>query len=111
MATKLAETSGGKGLEIQASDQLSHEDYRKFVPEFERLLKEKGKIRLLFEMVNFHGREFAALWDDVGFDVKHFSHIERLALVGDKAVGEKYECILPPLHHCEDSLFRPYGNG
>ena len=25
------------------------------------------------------------MWDDVKFDAKHFSHIERVAMVGDKA--------------------------
>ena len=84
MAIKLNETSGGKVLEVQANGKLAHEDYQHFVPEFERLLKQHGKIRVLFEMVDFHGWEGAAMWDDIKFDVKHFSDIERLALVGDR---------------------------
>ena len=47
------------------------------------LVKQHGKTRVLFEMVDFHGWEAAALWDDIKFDLKHFSHIERLAMVGD----------------------------
>ena len=35
-------------------------------------------------MVDFHGWEGAAMWDDIKFDMKHFSDIDRLALVGDK---------------------------
>jgi hypothetical protein len=35
-------------------------------------------------MVDFHGWEGAALWDDIKFDVKHFSDIDRLAMVGDR---------------------------
>jgi hypothetical protein len=85
MATKLSETNGGRVFEIQVSGKLTHEDYQHFVPEFERLVNEQGKIRVLFDMVNFHGWEFAALWDDIKMDTKHFSHIERLAMVGDKA--------------------------
>jgi hypothetical protein len=85
MATKLTETNGGRVLEIQVSGKLTHEDYQHFVPEFERLIKEHGKIRVLFEMVDFHGWEIAALWDDFKLDTKHFSHIERLAMAGDKA--------------------------
>ena len=84
MAIKLNETNGGKVLEVQVTGKLTHEDYQHFVPEFERLLKEHGKIRVLFEMVEFHGWEGAAMWDDIKFDVKHFSDIDRLALVGDK---------------------------
>jgi hypothetical protein len=54
------------------------------VPEFERLVKKNGKIRVLFEMTDFHGWELSALWDDIKFDVKHFSDVERLAMIGDK---------------------------
>jgi hypothetical protein len=84
MAIRLNETNGGKVLEVQVSGKLAHEDYQHFVPEFERLLKQNGKIRVLFEMFDFHGWEMAAVWDDIKFDVKHFSDIERLAMVGDK---------------------------
>ena len=36
-------------------------------------------------MFDFHGWNAGALWDDLKFDLKHFSDIERLAIVGDKA--------------------------
>lgn len=36
------------------------------------------------KIVDFHGWEGAALWDDIKFDLKHFSDIERLAMVGDR---------------------------
>lgn len=84
MGAKLSETNGGKILEVLVTGKLSHEDYQTFVPVFERLAREHGKIRVLFEMVNFHGWSAGALWDDVKFDLKHFSDIERLAMVGDK---------------------------
>ena len=46
--------------------------------------KAARKIRVLIEMIDFHGWEERALWDDIKFDVKHFSDIERLAMVGEK---------------------------
>jgi hypothetical protein len=49
----------------------------------ERLVKDHGKIRLLVEMHDFHGWTAGALWQDVKFDAKHFSDIERLAIVGE----------------------------
>jgi hypothetical protein len=84
MAIQLNETNGGKTLEVRVSGKLLHEDYQQFVPEFERLVKQHGKIRVLFEMADFHGWEASAVWDDLKFDLKHFSDIERLAMVGDK---------------------------
>ncbi len=53
-------------------------------PVVDELLKKHDKIRVMFEMVDFHGWETAALWDDIKFDAKHFSDIERLAMVGDR---------------------------
>ena len=75
--------NGHRILVVRASGKLSQEDYDHFVPEVDRLIRE-GKIRLLFEMQDFHGWEAGALWEDIKFDVKHFGDIERLALVGDK---------------------------
>jgi len=84
MATQLTERNGGKVLEVAVSGTLTHGDYEHFVPAFERLAKQHGKIRVLFEMTDFHGWEPGALWDDIKFDLKHFADIERLAMVGDK---------------------------
>jgi hypothetical protein len=77
-------TDGHEVLVVRASGKLSQEDYGHFVPEVERLIKEEGKLRLLFVMQDFHGWEAGALWEDVKFDFKHFGDIERLAMVGDK---------------------------
>jgi len=54
------------------------------VPEFERLVRQHGKLRVLFDMAGFHGWDASALWEDIKFDVKHFSDIERLAMIGEK---------------------------
>jgi len=84
MAVQLSEKNGGKVLEVQVSGKLTREDYARFVPEFERLIKEHGKIGVLFEMADFHGWKAAALWEDLKVGVKHFADIERLAMVGEK---------------------------
>lgn len=84
MAVKLQERQEGKVLEVQVSGKLADADYRQFVPEFERLVQQHGKLRVLFEMTDFHGWEPKALWDDIKFDLQHFKDIERLAMVGDR---------------------------
>jgi hypothetical protein len=80
----MEETVGGKALVVRASDKLTKEDYEQFLPAVERLIKEQGKIRLLFAMRDFHGWEAGALWEDIKFDFKHYADIERLAMVGEK---------------------------
>ncbi|HVR85135.1 MAG TPA: STAS/SEC14 domain-containing protein [Planctomycetota bacterium] len=84
MAIQLHERHTTNVLSVRVTGKLVREDYDTLVPEFERLLKEHGKMRILLEMVDFHGWKAGALWADLKFDLKHFSHIERVAMVGDK---------------------------
>ena len=84
MPIKFEDESEGKVLAVQVSGKLAKADYVYFAPEFERLVKLNGKLRVLFDLAGFHGWEADALWEDIKFDVKHFADIERLAMVGDK---------------------------
>ena len=85
MAVQLNEQGESNVVEVTASGKLTDEDYRRLVPAFDRLVHQHGKLRVLFNMVDFHGWNMSALWDDIKFDLKHFSDIEMLAMVGDKA--------------------------
>jgi len=76
---------GGKNVEIQIHGVLTAADYEYFVPEVEKLIATHGKLRMLVEMLDFHGWTIGALWEDMKFDCKHFSDIERLAIVGDSS--------------------------
>jgi ubiquinone/menaquinone biosynthesis C-methylase UbiE len=84
MASRLIVNDGGRILEVHASGKLAHADYQRFAPEFERLVKRPGKIRILFLMENFRGWKAPALWDDIKLNLKHLSAVERLAMVGNK---------------------------
>lgn len=84
MPIQINEESGGKVLVLHISGKLVKADYEQFVPEFERLIGQHGKLRVLFDMNDFHGWEGRAVWEDIKFDVKHFADIERLAMVGNK---------------------------
>jgi len=84
MPIQLNEENGGKILVVHVSGKLAKADYEHFVPEFERLVRQHGKLRLLLDMTGFHGWEAGALWEDVKLDIKHFADIERLAMVGEK---------------------------
>lgn len=74
----------GNVLEVDLHGKLSREDYEKFVPETESLIRQFGKIRVLVTMHDFHGWDAGALWEDMKWNAKHFDHIERLAIVGEK---------------------------
>jgi hypothetical protein len=84
MAVTLHEEANGKILILNLTGKLTKEDYQQFVPHVERLIKQHGKVRMLVQMHEFHGWNMGAIWEDLKFDIKHFTHIERLALVGEK---------------------------
>ena len=84
MAIRLSEEKDGKILNIHVFETLAKADYEHFMPEFERLVKKHGKLRILFDMTEFHGWEVSAFWEDIKFDIKHFADIERIAMVGEK---------------------------
>ena len=84
MITRIKEEQDGKIVIITATGKLTKEDYEQFVPKIEQHIKTFTKIRMVFIMKDFHGWEVAALWQDMKFDLKHFRHIERLAMIGDK---------------------------
>lgn len=83
MPVNLIQKKDGKILEVHVSGKLVGQDYQRFVPMFEELLKSHGKLRLLFEMSDFHGWNAEAFWDDIKFDVKHYNDIQRVAMVGE----------------------------
>ena len=70
---------------MRVSGKLLHRDYEQFVPMLENLIKERGSVRCLIEMVDFQGIEMRALWDEIKFDVQHARQIERCAVVGDRS--------------------------
>jgi len=57
MTIQFNEESGGRILVVHVSGKLVKEDYAQFVPEFERLLRQHGKLRVLFDMSGLHGWE------------------------------------------------------
>jgi hypothetical protein len=53
MPIQLNEENGGKILVVHVSGKLAKADYAHFVPEFERLVRQHGKLRVLFDMTGF----------------------------------------------------------
>lgn len=84
MSVDLCEVQQGKFLELRVSGKLDKETYELFLPPVEQQIDEYGKIRILFEMHDFHGWDAGALWQDIKFDAKHFNDIDRLAIVGQR---------------------------
>lgn len=84
MAITFQAQEGSSLLEVTVSGKLTHGDYDVFQPKVEEMVRQHGKIRVFFDMADFHGWETGAVWDDTKVAAKYFSDISRIAMVGDK---------------------------
>jgi hypothetical protein len=92
-------------LEVVVNGKLLHEDYERFVPMVEQMVKAHGKIRVLLDMIDFHGWEAAAIWDDAMFALHHFCDITHIAMVGDKTWEKAMSAFCKPFTKAEIRYF------
>ncbi len=70
---------------IRLSGTLTQADYDTLVPFLRARIRERGPLRLLVLMENWHGWDSAgALWEDAKMDARLKQHAERIAMVGDE---------------------------
>jgi universal stress protein A len=69
---------------FKAVGKLTHDDYQRFLPTLEAILREEGPISLLLELENFHGWELEAAKDDYEFARTHLDSFRRIAIIGDR---------------------------
>jgi hypothetical protein len=76
--------SEGSLLWLRARERLTVQNYREvFVPRLEKVIREHGKVRLLFHLdPDFRGWTWGACWEDVKLDLKHRDDFEKVALAG-----------------------------
>ena len=84
MTTHVDEKIYGNVMEVHLNGKLTKEDYARFVPDTEELIRQHDKIRLLVMLDDFRGWNAGGLWEDIKWDVRHFNHVERIAIVGEK---------------------------
>ncbi|HZK80023.1 MAG TPA: STAS/SEC14 domain-containing protein [Humisphaera sp.] len=84
MSLQLQMEEDKKLMVVHLSGKLQKSDYAHFAPAVDEVIEKDGKIRMLVEMQDFHGWTPGGVWEDTKFGARHFSDIERLAIVGDK---------------------------
>jgi hypothetical protein len=93
---RLREESEGKIVTLVFKGKLEKEDYKRFVPQLEKIMESEDKIRMLVELKEFKGWTAGALWEDTKFGTQHFNDIERLAIVGDKKWEKAMAAFIKP---------------
>ncbi len=96
MPIQFNEDQGGNVLAVHVSGKLTRLDYERFVPAFDRLVRKRGALRVLFDMTGFKGWHANALWEEIKFNIEHFSDIERLAMVGESKWQQEMATVCKP---------------
>ncbi len=75
---------------IKVVGKLTHEDYEKFVPMFEKTLSniKEPKVKVLVDITELDGWELQALWDDLKFGLTHNNEFTNIAVVGKNHLYE-----------------------
>src|SRR5438309_1219554 len=77
-------STDGNVIWVKVSEKLTKEEYADLTASWEKMIATHGKMRLVFDMEDFHGWEPVAAWDDLKFSLGHAAQIERVAMIGDK---------------------------
>ena len=86
----------GNILDINLHGTLTSRDYDNLVPGIERLIRDRGKLRILVTMHDFDGWDVGGLWEEMKWEWKHFADIERLAIVGEERWQRWMACFCRP---------------
>jgi hypothetical protein len=68
-------------VEVEATGTITHGDYERVLPAFERVIDQHGAIDCLIHVHHVDSIEPKAIMDDLKFDVRHASDFGRVALV------------------------------
>ena len=94
-------------LAIEASGQITHQDYRDTLIPMAKGLMGKGPIKMLYVIrPDFTGFNLEALWDDSAFGVKHGHEFSQIAVVTDHPWMGGVISMFKPFFHGEVRLFR-----
>lgn len=96
---------GNNGLELNVRGKLEEEDYRTFRPLAEERIRDFGSVNLLVRVSDFQGWTPSAMWEDLKFDVAHYSDVSRLALVGDEPSTKWMAWVSKPFTQAEVEHF------
>ncbi|MEG9328300.1 STAS/SEC14 domain-containing protein [Salinimicrobium catena] len=88
-----------------AEGQLDDEDYNRIIPLLKEKIESFGKVRWYFEMKDFTGWTFSAMWKDLKFDVKNRNNLERVAMVGDKTWEKQLTQLMKPFTEAEIKFY------
>lgn len=93
-------------MAIEASGEVTDEDYRKMLIPKAEVMMAKGPIKMLYVIGrDFTGFRLEALWDDAAFGIKHWYDFNRIAVVADHNWLRAMVSMFRPFFHGDVRLF------
>lgn len=92
-------------IEITVDGKITRAEFDDVISRFEGAIERHGKVRVLEHIVSFGGAPISAWWEDFRFALRHWSDVERAAVVADKKWIEAWTKIVRPFLRCEVRYF------
>lgn len=83
-ALRQVELANSRLLGLAIVGKMTTADYELLDTLIDEQARDFGKARIFLEIVDLQGISFKALWDDLRTTIKHYRHIERIAIIGDQ---------------------------
>jgi len=93
-------------IEIEARGRLTRDDYTRVAPELDRLVTDRGRLRVLIRLEGFEGWTARAALDELRLDVRHRKDFEKTAVVGDSTWERVATRIAEPFFSGEVRFFK-----
>lgn len=107
MPVEVRISGDGKVLEVDLQGVLHAEDYGEIEEALGRMIRERGKARILWRPQELRGWDLGALWQELKFDLRHFDDVERVALVGEPGWGKGAAVYSQALTTAQVRYFQP----
>jgi hypothetical protein len=75
-------------VRVTVVGELTADDLQAALPDIERWLEKRGRLRFLIDLTEMRGFETAALREDLRFDMKHGGDYGRTAVIGSGLAEE-----------------------
>jgi len=92
---------------VTATGKVAKDDYDRLAPRIDALSKKWGGMVVLLHIREFDGWRKAADWEQTKFALRHFRHVERMAVVGERAWQKGAAEFCKPFTRAEIHLFDP----
>lgn len=96
---------GASALELEVRDKPDSNDHERFATLAEDRIRNHGEVNLLVRASQLNGWSPAALWQDLKFDMAHYSNVWRLGIVAEDSSNDWLATLSRPFNGAAVKFF------